>query len=47
MIELVYHPLGMEDADGNRVEVTHDPRGLRWTLRPGLRNSAGVSGTVA
>jgi hypothetical protein len=33
MIELTYHPLGMEDARGNKVEVT---RGLRWSLRPGL-----------
>jgi catechol 2,3-dioxygenase-like lactoylglutathione lyase family enzyme len=31
MIELVYHPLGLEDSGGNAVEVVHDPRGLRWT----------------
>lgn len=34
MIELTYHPLGMEDSRGNKVEVM--PGGLRWSLRPGL-----------
>jgi hypothetical protein len=34
MIELTYHPLGMEDSRGNRVEVM--PGGLRWSPRPGL-----------
>jgi catechol 2,3-dioxygenase-like lactoylglutathione lyase family enzyme len=34
MIELTYHPLGMEDSKGNAAEVP--PPGLRWTLRPGL-----------
>jgi catechol 2,3-dioxygenase-like lactoylglutathione lyase family enzyme len=34
MIELTYHPLGMEDSRGNKVEVTRG--GLRWSLRPGL-----------
>ncbi len=34
MIELTYHPLGMEDARGNKVEVM--PGGLRSRLRPGL-----------
>jgi catechol 2,3-dioxygenase-like lactoylglutathione lyase family enzyme len=39
MIELVHHPLGMEDSRGNRVEMP-DVEGLRWTLRPGLTASA-------
>ena len=32
MIELVYHPLGIEDSQGRKVEVAHDTQ-LRWTLR--------------
>jgi catechol 2,3-dioxygenase-like lactoylglutathione lyase family enzyme len=40
MIELTYHPLGMEDARGNKVEAMPDAPGLRWTLRPGLVASA-------
>ena len=34
MIELTYHPLGMEDSGGHKVEVMRG--GMRWTLRPGL-----------
>ena len=30
MIELVYHPLGMEDAQGNKVESMREAAGLRW-----------------
>jgi catechol 2,3-dioxygenase-like lactoylglutathione lyase family enzyme len=40
MIELVHHPLGLEDARGNRVDVFHDAQGLRWRLRPGLADPA-------
>jgi catechol 2,3-dioxygenase-like lactoylglutathione lyase family enzyme len=39
LIELTYHPLGMEDSRGNRMELMDDTRGLRWTLRPGLVGS--------
>ena len=35
MIELVYHPLGLEDACGRKVEVAHDTQ-LRWTQIPGF-----------
>ena len=35
LIELVYRPLGLVDADGNKVEMTHDPRAVRWALRRG------------
>jgi hypothetical protein len=35
MIELVHHPLGMQDAQGNAVALPQG-EGLRWTLRPGL-----------
>jgi hypothetical protein len=34
MIELVYHPLGLEDSKGNTVEVADDPQGVRWTQQP-------------
>jgi catechol 2,3-dioxygenase-like lactoylglutathione lyase family enzyme len=36
MIELVYHPLGIEDSEQKKVELTHDARGLRWTQLPGF-----------
>jgi len=35
MIELVYHPLGIEDSQGRKVEVAHDTQ-LRWTQIPGF-----------
>lgn len=34
IIELVHHPLGLEDSRGNRVAVAHDPDSLTWTKRP-------------
>ena len=40
MIELVYHPLGMEDSRGHKVEAMHDVQGLRWSLRPGFAASS-------
>jgi len=40
MIELVYHPLGAEDAKGNKVEAVPDVEGLRWTQIPGFVASA-------
>ena len=30
MIELVHHPLGLEDADGKRVDVPHYADSPRW-----------------
>ena len=39
MIELVYHPLGLEDAHGKKVEVMHETQ-LRWTQIPGFVASA-------
>jgi catechol 2,3-dioxygenase-like lactoylglutathione lyase family enzyme len=35
MIELVYHPLGLEDSRGARVDPLHDTQ-LRWTQIPGF-----------
>jgi catechol 2,3-dioxygenase-like lactoylglutathione lyase family enzyme len=40
MIELVYHPLGIENRQGTRVEVMPDAQGLRWTQLPGFVASA-------
>jgi catechol 2,3-dioxygenase-like lactoylglutathione lyase family enzyme len=36
LIELVCHPLGIEDAEQRKVDLTDDPRGLRWTQIPGF-----------
>ena len=36
LIELVYHPLGLEDSQGQPVEGTHDVPGLRWTQISGF-----------
>jgi len=36
MIELVYHPLGLEDSEGKKVELADDPQGLRWGQIPGF-----------
>jgi hypothetical protein len=46
MIELVYHPLGLEDSKGNKVEVLQDSQ-LRWTQKPGFVPSAYSSDTTA
>jgi hypothetical protein len=40
MIELVYHPLGLEDAQGNAVDIADDPQGLRWRQQPGFVEAA-------
>ena len=39
MIELVYHPLGLEDSQGKSLDVMHDHQ-LRWTQIPGFVASA-------
>jgi len=44
MIELVYHPLGLEDAAGNAVEVGHNAPSLRWRQRPGAVSNAVAEG---
>ena len=36
LIELVYHDLGLEDAQGHKVNVAQNAPGLRWTQRPGF-----------
>jgi len=40
LIELVYHPLGLQDSHGNQVEAAHDAPGLRWTQLSGFVASA-------
>ena len=35
MIELVQHPLGLNDSKGKKVEVVHDPHNLTWARHPG------------
>ena len=39
LIELVYHPLGLEDGHGKKVEPMHELQ-LRWTQIPGFVASA-------
>ena len=34
IIELLYHPLGIEDSAGKKVEMPHDPDSLTWSKRP-------------
>src|SRR5262245_56273342 len=48
MIELVYHPLGLEDGHGRKVDAAPEPEGLRWVQKPGFvadaYRGAGVTG---
>jgi catechol 2,3-dioxygenase-like lactoylglutathione lyase family enzyme len=43
MIELVSHPLGLEDSHGQKIDVMHDAQ-LRWTQIPGFVASAHGNG---
>ena len=36
MIELVQHPLGLNDSKGEKVELVHDAHSLTWTRLPGF-----------
>jgi hypothetical protein len=38
VIELVYHPLGLEDADGKPVELPDASKRLRWKQKEGFVN---------
>ena len=40
LIELVYHPLGLEDSQGAKADSTHDPENVRWTQLPGFVENA-------
>lgn len=44
MIELVYHPLGLEDGAGQEVEIANPPEGLRWRQLPGFMAHAQQEG---
>ena len=34
MIELVYHPNGLEDSQGKKIDPAYSPQGLRWAQTP-------------
>ncbi len=34
IIELVHHPLGIADSQGNKVEIAHDSNSMKWVKRP-------------
>ena len=38
LIELVYHPLGLEDSQGNKVGLVDNSKGLRWKQIAGFVN---------
>ena len=40
LIELVYHPLGLEDSDGAEVDLADASKGLRWRQVPGFVTSS-------
>jgi len=40
MIEIVHHPLGMEDGQGRKVEPAPAAEGLRWAQTPGFLSEA-------
>ena len=39
VIELVYHPFGLEDGQGQHVELTDNSKGLRWKQHSGYVTS--------
>ena len=43
MIELVYHPQGLLNSKGERVEVVNDSKGLRWGQLPEVEKALGKS----
>ena len=40
LIELVYHPLGLEDSQGTELGLTQDAYNVRWTQIPGFVEDA-------
>ena len=40
LIELVYHPLGLENSDGESLELNTDSDNVRWTQLPGFVEDA-------
>ncbi len=45
MIELVSHPLGLDDSKGTQLSVADDPKGVRWRQIPDFVASAYASGS--
>ena len=40
LIELVYHPRGLESSSGDSIELTHDDANVRWTQIEGFVETA-------
>ena len=40
LIEVVFHPRGVESSDGNAVKLARDPKHFRWNQIPGFVESA-------
>ena len=40
LIELVYHSLGLESSQGERVGLVNDDENVRWTQKPGFVEDA-------
>lgn len=40
LIELVYHPRGLESSSGEAIELTHDTNNVRWTQLEGFVEAA-------
>ncbi len=40
LIELVYHPRGLESSSGEAIGLTHDPENVRWTQIEGFVEAA-------
>jgi len=47
LIELVYHPLGLVDADGHRVDISAHTPGLRWRQLPEVETALGKTAAAA
>ncbi len=47
LIELVYHPLGLENSQGESVNLHRDTANPRWTQTPGFVEDAYREATVA
>lgn len=43
VIELVQHPMGLEDAEGNKIEVKHHAESPRWAKHPEYNTAPGVT----
>ena len=46
LIELVQHARGLEDSQGNQLEITRDPANVRWTQNPEFVEAAYSEGSA-